>query len=146
MTAADFCFTSAGTFFLTGLLTGIWKYRHTLVQPDARAPIYVDTAHRASLLYAFACALLADLVSRSAWPDLANLGAAIVMVVFFAVTILGYVIHGALRDTDNQLHRPHRLGSRVIPGGLMLGFMSALVLGEVGGFLVILSGFVAARF
>lgn len=146
MTAADFCLISAGIFFLVGLLTGTWKYRHTLVQPDARAPIYVDTAHRASLLYAFACALLADLVARSAWPDAANLGAALLLVVFFAVTILGYVLHGALRDTDNQLRRPHRLGTRTIPGGLMLGFMSALVVGEVGGFLVILSGFIAARF
>ena len=146
MTAADFCFISGGVFFLTGLVTGTWKYRHTLVQPDARAPIYVDLAHRASLLYAFACALLADLVSRSAWPDSVNLGAAILMVVFFAAPVLGYVIHGALRDTDNQLRRPHRLGSRIIPAGVMLGFMSVLVVSEVGGFLVIMSGFVAARF
>jgi hypothetical protein len=146
MTSGDLCLVSAGTFFLTGLLTGIWKYRHTLVQPDARAPVYVDTAHRASLLYAFACVLLAELVSRSAWSDSVNLGAAALMIAFFAVTVLGYVIHGALRDTDNQLRRPHRLGSKIIPGGLMLGFMFALVLAEVGGFLVIFSGFVAIRF
>jgi len=34
--------------------------------------------------------------------------------VFFAAAVLGYVIHGALRDTDNQLARPHRLGTRTV--------------------------------
>jgi hypothetical protein len=145
VTAVDFCLASAGGFFLAGLLAGAWKYHHTRIQPDARAPVYVDMAHRASLLYAFACALLAELSGRSAWPDRLNLWAAVLLVVFFAVTVLAYVVHGALRDTDNQLQRPHRLGRGTIPAGLMRAFMTALVLAEVGGFIVILSGFLAAR-
>jgi hypothetical protein len=143
--AVRFCFACAGAFFLIGLVTGVWKYAHTLTSPDARAPVYVDTAHRASLLYAFACALLAQLAERSAWRDAVNLAAAVVLVVFFAASVLAYVVHGKLRDTDNQLQRPHRLGSRIIPNGDMLAFMVALSLGEIGGFLVLWSGALVGR-
>jgi hypothetical protein len=143
--AVHFCLASAGAFFLTGLLTGVWKYSHTLTSADARAPVYVDTAHRASLLYAFACVLLAQLAERSAWRDAVNLGASVVLVVFFAVSVLGYIVHGKLRDTDNQLQRPHRLGRRTIPAQLMLAFMVLLSAAEIGGFLVVLSGFLVAR-
>jgi hypothetical protein len=145
VTAVDFCLASAGAFFLAGLLAGAWKYHLMHTRAEARAPVYVDMAHRASLLYAFACALLALLIERSAWSDLVNLGAAIVLVVFFAVTVLAYVVHGVLRDTDNQLQRPHRLGRRTIPALAMRTFMMSLVLAEIGGFLVILGGFLAAR-
>jgi hypothetical protein len=104
-------------------------------------PPYVDTAHRASLLHAFACGLLAEVAGRSAWRDSVNLAAAILMVFFFAVTVLAYVLHGALRDTDNQLRRPHQLGKWTIPAGAMVAFMTALALVEVGSFGVILGGF-----
>jgi hypothetical protein len=145
MIAVRFCLTSAGAFFLTGLLTGVWKYAHTLSSADARAPVYVDTAHRASLLYAFACLLLAELSERSAWRDSVNLSASIVLVVFFAASVIAYVVHGVLRDTSNQLQRPHRLGNRIIPAAAMVTFMVVLSLAEIGGFLVVLSGFLAAR-
>jgi hypothetical protein len=145
VTAVEFCLASAGVFFLTGLLTGAWKYRYTLVRADARAPTYVDFAHRASLLYAFACALLAELASRSAWRDPVNLVAAILLVTFFAITVIAYVVHGALGDTDNQLRRPHRLGAATIPNWAMSTFMTLLVLAEVGSFSVIFGGFLAAR-
>lgn len=144
MTAADLCLASAGGFFLAGLLAGAWKYRHTMTGPDARAPVYVDLAHRASLMYAFACALLAQLIGRSAWPDRINRAAALLLIAFFAVTVVAYVVHGALRDTDNQMRRPHRLGRHTIPAAAMVAFMGALVLAEVGGFLVILTGFLSA--
>ena len=66
------------------------------------------------------------------------------LVLFFAATVLAYVVHGALRDTDNQLRRPHRLGRRTIPAGVMLTFMTSLVLAEIGAFAVVFSGFLAA--
>jgi hypothetical protein len=146
VSAGDFCLASAAGFFLAGLLAGAWKYRHIATTPDARAPVYVDVTHRASLMYAFACALLAELVVRSAWSDGINLAAAVVMVVFFAATVVSYALHAVLRDTDNQLRRPHRLGRRTIPPAFMRGFMAALMLAEIGGFLVVVAGFVAARF
>lgn len=39
-----------GFFFLTGLLTGAWKYWRTLRRPDHQAPVYVSIAHSAALL------------------------------------------------------------------------------------------------
>ena len=45
--------------------------------------------------------------------------------------------HGLRQDTTNQFEHPS--------GGLHAG-MVALILGEVGGFLVLLSGFVVAQF
>jgi hypothetical protein len=54
--------------------------------------------------------------------------------------VLGYIVHGVLRDTDNQLRRPHRLGSRVVPASAMTTFMIVLIIGEVGAFSVLLAG------
>jgi hypothetical protein len=145
MTSATFCLASAGVFFLVGLATGTWKYACIATSAEARAPLYVDTAHRSSLMYAFACGLLSQLAARSAWPDRVNLAAAVLLVVFFAAAVVGYVVHGALRDTDNQLARPHRLGTRTVAPGAMLAFMVALAVIEIGGFTVIFAGFLAGQ-
>lgn len=142
--SATFCLISAGAFFLVGLLSGVWKYACIYRSPDATAPFYVDTAHRASLLYAFACALTGELCGRSAWPDRINLVAAIVLIAFFALAVLGYLVHGALNDTDNQLRRPHKLGRGTVAPASVLAFMIALVVAEVGGFAVIFAGFLVA--
>ena len=50
------------------------------------------------------------------------------------------MLHGWLADTDNQLRKPHRLGRGTLPGGLMAVFMWALIVGEIGGFLVLFYG------
>ena len=71
------------------------------------------------------------------------MAAAIVLVSFFAITVVGYAVHGALRDTDNQLARPHRLGPRTIPSPAMVTFMVLLSAGEIGAFLVLFSGYLA---
>lgn len=138
------CWTSAGGFFLAALCAGVWKYACIARSPDARAPFYVDTAHRAALLYAFACVLLAELVARSAWSNAVNLVASALVIGFFAAAVLGYLIHGALRDTENQLARPHRLGRRTIPPAAMVGFMGILAAAEIGGFAVVFAGYLAA--
>lgn len=143
MTAHEFCLTSAGAFFLTGLATGVWKYACIARSADARAPVYVDVAHRAALMYAFACGLLAMLCEHSAWRNTVNLAAAIPAVAFFALAVAGYVVHGVLRDTENQLARPHRLGARTISGAAMRAFMIALIAAELGGVAVIFAGYLA---
>ena len=143
-TASSFTLTSAAVFFLFGLLFGAWKYACMARSPDAQAPLYVDIAHRAALIYAFACMLLAQLCAASGWSDTVNLVAAIVLVLYFAAAVLAYAVHGALRDTDNQLKRPHRLGTRTIGDRLMRTFMISLITAEIGAFLVILSGYLAA--
>lgn len=144
VTASGFALAAAGAFFLTGLVTGAWKYVCIVRSAEAKAPAYVDTAHRASLLYAFASALIATFVGHSAWSNAVNLAAVVVLVAYFAVSVLGYVVHGVLRDTDNQLQRPHRLGKGVIPNRAMLAFMFSLVAAEIGAFAVVLAGWAVA--
>jgi hypothetical protein len=142
--ASTFTLGSAGVFFGFGLLFGAWKYACMARSADGQSPVYVDIAHRAALLYAFACMLLAQLCAASAWRDGVNLAAAIVLVLYFAIAVLTYAVHGALRDTDNQLRRPHRLGRRTIGDLTMRAFMVSLITAEIGAFLVILGGYLAA--
>lgn len=146
MNAAQLCLLAAGLLFLTGLLTGLWKYaciaatRHT----TASAPVYVDIAHRASLMYAFSAILLREFVPYSPLSATGTLWAVGVPLLFFFSAIATYILHGMLRDTDNQLQAPYVLGRRRIYGFLIHGFMGALALGEIGGFAILLYGFIRA--
>lgn len=142
--ASRLCLVAAGVFFGAGLLTGVWKYWHIARSAEARAPVYVDIAHRASLLYSFAAILLAHFAALSAWSERTNLIAAALPLAFFAMAIAGYVMHGLLRDTDNQFEKPHRVGTLALPGFALHGFMWLLVAGEIGGFAVLFAGFLAA--
>src|SRR3546814_17685469 len=71
--AARLALVAAGLFFMSGLLTGVWKYAHIAQRAAARAPAYVDISHRASLMYAFAALLIAQFAQISAWPVAVNL-------------------------------------------------------------------------
>lgn len=127
---------AAGLIFLLALLLGVWKYRQMMVSDDHRAHPYVDIAHRAALLYSFATLLLAVFVELSAWAAWVNLAAAGVVVFFFVAAILSYVAHGARRDTVNQFDGADRS---------LAVAMALLIAGEVGGFGVLLCGFVAGQ-
>jgi hypothetical protein len=135
-TATNVTLLASGLIFLLALILGIWKYRQMAVNPNHLAHPYVDIAHRASLLYSFATLLVAVFVQLSAWPMWVNLTAAMVLVLFFIAAIAEYILHGLKQDTTNQFEHPER--------GLHAG-MFALILGEVGGFLVLLTGFVAGQ-
>lgn len=124
---------AAAAFLMTGLLTGLWKYLAIATSPQARAPYYVDIAHRASLLYAFAALLLAVMAGLSPWSPGLTWWATVAPLVFFAAAIFGYLVHGWLNDTRNQLARPHVLGRFHLPGWAIHGFMAALVIAEIGG-------------
>ena len=115
---------TAGLIFLAALLLGVWKYRQMATSEDALAHPYVDTAHRAALLYSFATLLLATFVELSGFSTCVNLVAAFVPIFFFVGAIVGYTIHGWRRDTDNQFRDP-------VPG--THAFMWALIIGEIGG-------------
>ena len=128
---------AAGLIFLLALALGVWKYRQMATSPSHVAHPYVDIAHRAALLYSFATLLIAVFVELSSWAMWLNLAAAGVLVFFFLVAIGSYIVHGALRDTSNQFERP--------TAGLHAG-MWALVVGEMGGFAVLLAGFVDGQF
>jgi len=135
--AEKICLSAGLLFFMTGLLTGIWKYRHMARSPDASAPAYVNIAHRSSLMYSFAALLLAAFSAHSVFPEWINVASAVAALAFFAFAISTYVIHGLLQDTDNQLERPHRLGKQLLPPWLTGLFMLLLIVGEVGGSLVL---------
>lgn len=127
---------AAGLIFLLALVLGIWKYQQMATSENHLAHPYVDIAHRAALLYSFATLLTAAFVELSAWPTWVNLTAAMVLVFFFVVAIVTYISHGARRDTTNQFEHP--------TAALHIG-MVALIAGEVGGFAVLLAGFVAGQ-
>ena len=137
---------SCGLFFLTGLLTGLWKYICIARSPIAQAPIYVDVCHRASLMYSFACLVLAKFVELSVWSPMINFWATLAPIVFFANAVLAYAVHGYLRDTDNQLQKPHVLGRSTIPNTQMVVFMWMLAAAEIGGFVVLLAGAIKGIF
>ena len=138
--AVKLCIVAAGGFFFLGLLTGAWKYFHIARSATATSPVYVDLAHRAALLYSFAALLLAVFAGLSVWSDTVNLFAAALPLAFFALSIGGYVVHGWLRDTDNQFARPHRLGRGEVHPSLLAGFMWLLMAAEIGGFAVLFAG------
>ncbi|MFZ2510394.1 MAG: hypothetical protein WAW85_04800 [Gordonia sp. (in: high G+C Gram-positive bacteria)] len=132
--AAELALIAAGLLFLWGLLLGVWKFAAISASSDGHAHLYVDIAHRAALMYSFATLLLAALVQFNAWPSWLTVAALAVVVAFFAGAIAAYCLHGWRRDTENQYH----------PAGRALTAATiALIVGEVGGTLVIFSGFLA---
>lgn len=127
---------SAGLLFLWALGLGVIKYRQMAASAEGLAHPYTDTAHRAALLYSFATLLIAAFVELSGWSPTVDLIAAGALLLFFVLAIAGYMVHGLRRDTDNQFRDE-------VPGTHQ--FMVALILGEIGGFIVLLAGFVEAQ-
>jgi hypothetical protein len=127
---------AAGLIFIWALLLGVWKYRQMAAAPDGLAHPYVDTAHRAALLYSFATLLIAAFVELSGWSAGVNAAAAFTVIAFFVAAIGSYCWHGYARDTDNQLREP-AAGTHA--------FMAALIVAEIGGFAVIFAGFLEAQ-
>jgi hypothetical protein len=122
--------------FLWALLLGVWKFRQMEASPEGLAHPYVDTAHRAALMYSFALLLVATFVELSGWGVLVNLLAAGALAFYFFAAVVGYAFHGWKRDTDNQFRNPvHGLNA----------FMVALIVAEVGGWLVLIAGFIDAQ-
>jgi hypothetical protein len=138
--AVRLALVAAGVFFMTALLTGVWKYARIARSPEAKAPAYVDIAHRAALMYSFAALLLGQFAALSAWSAMTNLVATAIPLLFFAKAIAGYILHGWLDDTDNQFRAPQRVGRIDLPRGALALFMVLLSAGEIGGFAVLFLG------
>ncbi|PYS93078.1 MAG: hypothetical protein DMF64_06645 [Acidobacteria bacterium] len=128
---------AAGLFLLTGMLLGVVKYRAIMRRAEHRAPVYIDIAHRASFLYSFAALVIARLLEFSPYSQTVQLVAAIVPLVFFALTIVGYTTTGLRDDTDNMFRARNFITT---------WFMYLLIAGEVGGLSVILWGFITTQF
>ena len=127
---------AAAAMFLWALLLGVMKYRQILASPQSAAHPYVDIAHRAALLYSFALLLVATFVELSGWSAPVNLLAAGALALYFFAAVAGYNYHGWRRDTENQFHDP-------VAG--TQPFMVALIAAEIGGWLVLVAGFIDAQ-
>lgn len=136
---------ASGIFFLAALVLGTWKYVQMRSSPEALAHPYVDTAHRAALLYSFAGLLLARFAELAELSATVEVAAVAMPLLFFGGAIASYTVHGWLRDTDNQFRRPHVLGHGIVSPVAISAFMWALVVAEIGGFLVLFAGFVSAQ-
>jgi hypothetical protein len=126
---------AAGLIFMLALLLGVWKYRQMAASQAGTAHPYVDTAHRAALLYSFATLLVATFVELSGFSTTVNLIAAFAVIGFFIGALAGYIFHGLTKDTDNQFRSGDEL-----PG--THAFMWSLIVVEIAGFGVLLAGFV----
>lgn len=133
-TASRLALCASGIFFMAGLLTGYWKYQCMKKHANAEAPYYVNTAHRAALMYAFAGQLLAVFASLSAFSGMTNTVAVAAPLVFFVISILHYVQLGFTSASNNSL----RDSANPQKDHLILNVLSAA---EIGGFAVLLTGF-----
>jgi hypothetical protein len=127
---------AAAGMFLWALLLGVWKYGQIASSEDHLAHRYVDIAHRAALLYSFALLLVATFVQLSGWSAFVNLLAAGAMTLYFYSAVATYALHGWRRDTDNQFDDP-------VAG--THAFMITLIVAEIGGWLVLVAGFLDAQ-
>ncbi len=123
---------AAAVMFLWALLLGVWKYQQIVASAEHRAHPYVDVAHRAALLYSFALLLIAVFVELSGFDELVNLLAAGAMTAYFYGAVGDYTLHGWRGDTDNQF----RDAAPVVHA-----FMLTLIVAEIGGWLVLVAGF-----
>jgi len=105
--------------------------------PEGLAHPYVDIAHRAALLYSFATLLVAVFVEFSGWSETVDLIAAFALIFFFVAAIAAYCVAGFKKETDNNFRDPMQAGTHP--------FMWALISAEIGGFAVLLAGFVEAQ-
>jgi hypothetical protein len=127
----------SGLFLLSGMVTGVWKYSKIMSSPEHRAPTYVDIAHRASFFYSFACLVIAKLIEYSPFRPDVQLYIVLIPIAFFVLTVIGYASEGFRNRTDNMF------AERTF---ITTWFMYALIAGEIGGFLLILGGYVFTQF
>ncbi len=125
----------AGAFLLCGMTLGVWKFAHMRKPPNHTSPIYVDIAHRAALMYAFAALVLGALAQFSVWPSHVNTVAVAVNLLFFTSAVGAYVVHG-FRQTEHTQYRDSNL---ITTWGTW-----ALIAGELAGTATLLVGVILA--
>lgn len=128
---------AAGFYLLAGMLIGVVKYRQTMHSAEHRASTYVDIAHRAAFLYSFAALVIAKLLETNAFTETVLTPATLLVLLFFTLTISGYLVEGIRNRTDN-LFRERNFTTT--------WFMYALIAAEIGGFSVIFAGFLRRAF
>jgi hypothetical protein len=127
----------SGLFLLNGMLTGVWKYSHIMKSENHQAPVYVDIAHRASFFYSFACLVIAKLTEFSPFSEFWQILIVVIPLSYFILSVIGYMKLGYVNQTDNQFTERNFITTQ---------FMYGLIAGEIGGFVMILGGFVYTQF
>ena len=127
----------SGIFLLNGMLTGIWKYAKIMSSEKHQAPAYVDIAHRASFFYSFASLVIAKLMEFSPFGNFWQIVIVAFPLGYFLLTVTGYIREGYLNRTENMFSERNFV---------TVWFMYGLIIGEIGGFLLILGGFVYTQF
>ncbi|MEZ5427861.1 MAG: hypothetical protein R2747_16445 [Pyrinomonadaceae bacterium] len=127
----------SGLFLLTGMIVGILKYRGMISSETHRAPVYIDIAHRASLLYSFAALVMAKLLEYSPFPPGWQIVIALVPLAYFALTITEYINLGLKRQEVTMFSRRTFITT---------WFMYSLIAGEIGGMALIVGGFLFTQF
>ena len=127
----------SGLFLMSGMLTGVWKCARIMKSEDRQAPVYVDIAHRASFFYSFACLVIAKLLEFSPFGEVLQIVFTAIPLIFFILSVLGYIREGILNRTDNQFRERNFITT---------WFMYGLIAGEIGGFAMILGGFIYTQF
>lgn len=128
---------ASGIFLFAGLLLGVLKYRGILRSPEHCAPVYIDIAHRAALLYSFAALVMAELLKYSPYSLNVQLLITSAPLLFFAIAIAQYTKLGLENKTDNQF-RERNFNTT---WGIWL-----LIVAEVGGVGAIVWGFISTQF
>jgi heme O synthase-like polyprenyltransferase len=127
---------AAAVMFLWALLLGVLKYRQIMASEARAAHVYTDIGHRAALMYSFALLLVATFVQLSGWSTVVNLLAAGAMAFYFFAAVANYTLHGLRRDTENVFRDDVR-GTHP--------FMAGLIVAEIGGWLVLVAGFLDSQ-
>ena len=130
--AVKMSLASSGLFLLAGMLLGVVKYQKMMTSQTHQAPVYIDFAHRASLLYSFAALVIAELLRYSPYSGTAQVWMAGMPLFFFAATVARYIQLGIENKVDNQ----YRERNFVTTWGMYL-----LIVGQIGGVAAILWGF-----
>jgi hypothetical protein len=127
----------SGIYLIVGMLTGILKYRGMMRSEKHEAPIYIDIAHRASLLYSFAALVMAKLLEFSPFPLWLQFLSTIIPIIYFTLAIASYIKLGLQNVETTQFSERNFTTT---------WFMYSLIIGEIGGVFMIVIGFIYTQF
>ena len=119
------------------MFVGIWKYAKIMKSTEHRAPVYVDIAHRTSLMYSFACLVIGVLIYFSPFGELWQVLIVLAPIAYFALTVIGYMKEGYLERTGNIFSERNFVTT---------WFMYGLIIAEIGGLSLVIAGFIFTQF
>ncbi|HLM62400.1 MAG TPA: hypothetical protein VK308_16480 [Pyrinomonadaceae bacterium] len=127
----------AGLFLLSGMLTGIWKYRKLLRLPEQSTPVHIDMAHHSSFFYSFACLVIAKLIEYSPFSPGVRFGIAALPLVYFSATIIIYGAEGFLSQSEQLVSERSYVTQ---------WFINGLAAAQIISLILILYGFIYTQF